>query len=258
MNVLVTTVRKELASYFFSPVAYVVAVLFYLLRGFEVDAWVRQTSALSLDVDLFTSRYIFLQSTFLMIVLVPPLLSMRCFAEERRTGSLEVLLTAPVRDVHVVLGKWLAALIFFAVLWLPTALLLWVLSWSPYLGAALPFGATFASYVGLFLLGAMLLAMGVFTSSMTDNQLLASLSGLIGGLALLTWPQVLSSRADLQQLAAESPFLRTLFEQLNVTDHLANWFTRGLIDTSQVAFYLGGTGFFLFLTVKALESRKWR
>lgn len=256
MSVITTTLKKELMSYFFSPVAYVVAVLFYLFRGFEVSALAASYGAYPREVDGFTTAYIFQASTNFMIVLVPPILTMRCFAEEKRTGSLEVLMTAPVREFEVVLGKWLAALAFFAAIWLPTALLLWVLTWPPFLAGALPLGPAVTSYLGLSLLGAMLLAVGCFTSSLTDNQLLASLSAMLFNIALLAVPG-LTDQA-FAGAARQSAFLRTLLEQVNVYDHLQNWFTRGLIDTSHVAFYVGGAAFFLFLTMKSLESRKWR
>ncbi|MEZ5965208.1 MAG: ABC transporter permease [Planctomycetota bacterium] len=256
MNVVITTLKKELMSYFFSPVAYVVAVLFYLFRGFEVSSLARSYEVFPREVDGFTTAYIFQSSTNFMIVLVPPILTMRCFAEERRTGSLEVLLTAPVREFEVVLGKWLAALLFFAAIWLPTALLLWALTWPPFLNGALPLGPAFTSYVGLTLLGAMLLAVGCFTSSLTDNQLLASLSAMLFNIALLAVPTLAGPSGA--GPTHESAFVRTLLEQVNVYDHLQNWFTRGLIDTSHLAFYAGGAAFFLFLTVKSLESRKWR
>lgn len=256
MNVIVTTLKKELMSYFYSPVAYVVAVLFYLFRGFEIAALAQSYEAFPREVDGFTTSYIYQSSTNFMIVLVPPILTMRCFAEEKRSGSLEVLLTAPVREFEIVLGKWLAAVVFFAAIWLPTALLLWILTWPPFLDSPLPVGPAFTSYVGLCLLGGMLLAVGCFTSSLTDNQLLASLSAMLFNIALLAVPGLTAQ--SLAMTVRESPFVRTLLEQVNVFDHLQNWFTRGLIDTSHIAFYVGGAAFFLFLTVKALESRQWR
>ncbi|HLU38074.1 MAG TPA: ABC transporter permease [Planctomycetota bacterium] len=256
MRVLLVTLKKELMSYFFSPVAYVIAVLFYLFRGFEISRLAWTYEQFPRAVDGFTTGYVFVASTNFMIVLVPPILTMRCFAEEKRTGSLEVLLTAPVRDVEIVLGKWLAALGLFAALWLPTALLLWVLTWPSFLNGPLPVGPAFASYVGLTMLGAMLLAVGCFTSSLTDNQLLASLSAMLFNIALLAVPNLAQQRfAD---VAEENHTVRVLLEQVNVFDHLQNWFTRGLIDTSHLVFYASGAAFFLFLTVKSLESRKWR
>jgi len=155
-----------------------------------------------------------------------------------------------------VLGKWLAATLFFAVLWLPTLLVLWVLTWSPFVGVPLPLGPVLSGYLGLFLLGALLLAVGCFCSSLTDNLLLAALSAMLFSSALLAGPMILQPL--LQSSEPNWPWVETLVEQINVYDHLNNWFSRGLIDSSQVVFYVAGTFFFLFLTVKSLESRKWR
>ena len=157
-----------------------------------------------------------------------------------------------MRDAEVVLGKWLAGLLFFAVLWLPTLPLLWILTTGHYLGQELAFGPVLAGYLGLFLLGSMLMAVGLFTSSFTDNQLLASLCAIIFNYALLQLPFLWALGDDSHYL------MRLLYEQTNVVGHLRNWFGRGLVDSSQVVFYLGGTLFFLFLTVQSLGSRKWR
>ncbi|MDP6930970.1 MAG: ABC transporter permease [Planctomycetota bacterium] len=269
MKVIWTTLKKELISYFSSPVAYVIAVLFYLYRGFEVQSVVKQVSEFQLDRDLFSTLFMFQQSSNFMVVLVPPILTMRCFAEERRTGSLEVLMTAPVRDIEVVLGKWFAALSFFMILWLPTLLLLWVLTWDSFLATELSFGPVIAGYLGMSLFGCLLLSVGCFTSSLTDNQLLASLSAMLFNIALLTGAlgQIVKDGAAeliaatewlVGDLGDEAGFLKALGDQLNVMDHLANWFGRGLVDTGQIFFYLVTTCFFLFLTVISLGSRRWR
>lgn len=256
MNVVRATLKKELMSYFFSPAAYVIAVLFYEWRGWEVWAVAEQFHAEQVDADLFSTAYLFRLSTHFMVVLVPPILTMRCFAEERRTGSLEVLLTAPVTETQIVVGKWLAATIFFAVLWMPTLLLLWVLTLPPFLGADLAFGPVLTGYLGLFLLGCLLLAVGCFASSLTDNLLLAALAAMLANIVLLYNGSLL--RPVLGELVEESTFLRSLLEQFDIPDHLGNWFGRGLVDSGQVAFYVVGTCVFLFLTVLSLWSRRWR
>ncbi len=252
MNTILATIKKELISYFFSPVAYVIAVLYYLWRGMEVTEMISLAAYEFWDKEDLTTQYMFTNSSQWMILLVPPILTMRCFAEEKRTGSLEVLMSAPVRDFEVVLGKWLAALVFFAILWLPTLPLLWILSTGHYLGQELPFGPVLAGYLGLFLLGSMLMAVGLFTSSFTDNQLLAVLCAIIFNYALLQLPNLWHAGPD------SSYFVRMLHEQTNVIDHLGNWFGRGMVDSGKVMFYVGGTLFFLFLTVMSLGSRKWR
>jgi len=256
MNVVLTTLKKELMSYFFSPVAYVIAVLFYLFRGLEISSLVHAYAANPQDADLFASDYVYQQSTHFMIVLVPAILTMRCFAEERRTGSLEMLLTAPVRDFEIVLGKWLAASAFFAILWLPTLVILWALTTPLYLATPLAFGPVLSGYLGIALVGGMLLAVGCFTSSLTDNQLLASLAAILFNVGLFAAPSMLSSVFSEQMQQHE--WIGRAIEQINVPDHLAGWFMVGLVDTSRVVLLLAGTALFLFLTTKSLESRQWR
>ncbi len=256
MNVVVTVLKKELMSYFFNPVAYVILVLFYLFRGFDVATMTKTWINYDRDIDKFPVSYLLGASMYVMVVLVPPILTMRCFAEERRSGSLEVLLTAPVRDLEVVLGKWLAASVFYAMLWLPTLVLLPVLASGSYLAAPIAYGPVLSGYLGLVLLGSLLLAVGCFTSSLTDNQLLASLAAMIFNVALLAAPGLLAG-AFRDEMQSNRRF-QLLLEQISVGDHLQNWFMSGLVDTSRITFYVAFTGLFLFLTVKSLEARQWR
>jgi ABC-2 type transport system permease protein len=265
-----TTFKRELASYLFSPVGYLVAFLLYLFRGFEVDRLVRFANAAGLDRDQFASAYLQQPSSLILLILVPAILTMRCFAEERRTGSIEVLLTAPVRDLDVVLGKWAAALCFFALLWAPALAVLIALQGEGYLGLELAAGPVASGFLGILLVGALLLAAGCFTSSLTDNQLLASLAAMLFALALLYGPTQLRA-AGVEEPALVQPegleaalaWLRTrvlqpVVAQINVVEHLQAWFFRGLLNTGQIVFYLSGTAFLLFLTTRSLEARRWR
>jgi ABC-2 type transport system permease protein len=165
-------------------------------------------------------------------------------------------MTAPVRDLEIVLGKWVAAVGYAALLWLPTLPILMLLASDPILGQDLSYGPVFSAYLGLFLLGAMLLAAGLFTSSLTDNVLLAAIIAMILNLGLILAPNML--HPQLREWFGDSYLLQVFMEQTNVFDQLSNWFGRGQVDTSKISFYLGGMAFFLFLTVRSLESRKWR
>jgi len=253
MNRLLVTFQKELFSYGTSPVSWIIAVVFYLWRGFEVYGAIGSFHYYRADQDLLPTATYGLTSTFWMVVLVPGILTMRTFAEEQRTGSLETLMTAPVRDFEVVAGKWLAATVFFALLWLPSVLVLELLQLGPFLAADLAFGPVFAAYLGMFLLSSMLLAFGVFASSLTDNVLLAALLAVLFDFGLLQGPRLL--QAQLGPLA-QNYYVRELLDKFDVMGNFASWFARGLIDTSQVVFYLGGVAFFLFLTVVSLSSRR--
>jgi ABC-2 type transport system permease protein len=246
------TFQKELLSYCVSPVSWIIAVLFYLWRGYEmqrriIGLWLEQA-----DRDLLPAATYGLTSTFWVVVFVPGVLAMRCFAEERRTGSIETLMTAPVRDGEVVIGKWAAASVFFGVLWLPSVLVLWALQLPPFLDAGLSFGPVFAAYLGMFLLSGMLLAFGCFASSLTDNVLLAAIVAVLFNFGLLTMSPLIASTIDL----SDSYYLRELLEKLDVMRNFNEWFARGLIDTSQVVFYAGGMLFFLFLTTVSLSARR--
>jgi ABC-2 type transport system permease protein len=253
MSGLRVTFGKELLSHFYSPVSYLIAVLFYLWHGALVS-YVAQIFALQrADRELFPTQCYGLQSTMFMVVLVPGILTMRCFAEERRTGSIETLMTAPVSDLGVVLGKWLAAVAFFLLLWLPTVLLLWVMTWSPFLDTSFATGPVFAAYLGMFLLSGLLLAFGCFASSLTDNLLLAAIVAILFNFALLQVPSLLRQKVGDPK---EHPLLAQLVEQLDVAGNFTQWFARGLIDTGQIWFYVGGMLFFLFLTVQTFSARR--
>lgn len=247
------TFRKELLSYCVSPVSWVIAFLFYLWRGYELRGLVEGFAYYHGDLDQFPAATYGQTSTGWMVVLVPALLTMRCFAEERRTGSIETLMTAPVTDAGVVFGKWLAAATFYGLLWLPSVLVLHILEYGPFMASDLSFGPVFAAYLGMFLLSSMLLAFGVFASSLTDNLLLSAVLAILFSYGLLTLPQQIAGQ--LGPLAQEF-YVRELLEKLDVMRNFGEWFARGLIDTSQVVFYLGGILFFLFMTTVSLSSRR--
>lgn len=256
MNRVWTTLLRELNGYFFNPVGYLIAVLLYLYRGIEISSVVARVHRAGSDVEEFAAAYVLQQSSLIMIVLVPPILTMRCFAEERRTGSLEVLMTAPVRNWEVVLGKWAAAFVFFCVLWLPTLGVLWLLAGDSFLAADLAFSPVVSGYLGLVLVGAFVLSAGCFTSSLTDNVLLASLSGILIGWGLISLPGFVTPYVD--SIATDWPLVDQLLAQVNVVAQLSQWFSRGLIDTGHCVFYVAGTAFFLFLTAQSLEARRWK
>mgnify|MGYP001293333514 CR=1 FL=1 len=243
---------KEFWSLFVSPVSWILFALLYLFRGFEVMDLLRRFARAG-DVDGFPTYYLLTASTQWMIVMVPPILTMRSFAEEKRSGSLELLMTAPVRDWEVVLAKWFATWLFYVALWAPSCfVLLWLQSM---LDVTFPIGQVFTSYTGLLLVGSMLLAVGVFTSSLTDNQLLASLSSILFAVALLWVPTSFAGRTT---TTIDSSFGRMFLDQANVVAHWQYWFFRGLVDSGHVVFYVSATALFLFLTARVVESRKWR
>ena len=236
---------REIESLFFSPLAYIVLTIFLVLNGFSFyyaleasNGVVDDTIALFLgDSPLF----------WLCMVVVPPLVTMRLVAEERRTGQLEVLLTAPVRDGEVILAKFLGALVFQAFLWAPT--LLYIAIIRNY-GALPDPGQLLSSYLGIGCVTALLTALGLLFSTLTNNQIVAAVASLTCNLLLLMVP--------LMGGAVGFANLEPLLEHVSVTRHFGSTFSRGILDSATVVFYVASTGGLLVIASRSLELRRWR
>lgn len=227
---------RELQAYFVSPIAYVVTAAFLLISGYLF-------AAILLLSQEATLRYLFGNLTTILLF-VAPLLTMRLLAEEQRSGTLELLLTSPVQDWEVVLGKWLASLGLFAGILLLTGyypLILWRYGnpdWGPVL----------TGYGGVLLLGGTLLALGTLTSALTSNQIVAAVLGV--GLAVLAW--LIDA---LSQFAG--PPISGVFTYLSLSTHFFD-FLRGIVDTKDVVYYVSVIVVALFLATRVLETRRWR
>jgi len=173
-----------------------------------------------------------------------PAVTMRLISEEKRSGTIEVLLTLPVRDYEIILGKFLAGLILIVVAVILTFIYVLILSGI----GDFDYGSVVSGYIGLILLGAAYLSIGVFTSSLTENQIVAFITGFVIIFALFMLDKVLVFMPTL---------LASFFEYLSVSYHFSN-ISRGVIDSRDLIYYLSLIFFFLFLAVRALESRKWR
>lgn len=313
-------VKRELGAYFFSPIAYVVLIVFLGVTGRLFYLTLEQLTTTGPRGAEYPMRFFFGNQWFWLIYLViPPLLTMRLFAEERNSGTLEMLMTAPLRDWQIVLSKYVACFAFYAFLWLPTLAYLpvlvdwqldkvqWVmttysllfvgglgavvvalLSGLLHLGrgarilglllflggvgcavvggvmhfrhdsqklftltSAIDPGPVATTYLGLALAGAMFLALGLLVSSLVRSQLVAFLIAL--GLSLVFvvagfW------RPDLEPGTTRHQVV-TFF---SVPEHFSRDFNRGVIDTRHVVLYVSVAILCLFLTVRSLESRRWR
>jgi ABC-2 type transport system permease protein len=240
-----TIARREIGSFFYSPIAYVALTLFLLATGFffQSDFEPGQPAGM---------RNVFDWMVWLLVFIIP-VLSMGLLAQEWATGTVETLFTAPIGETDVVIGKFLGAFGFFCLLLVPTlfyVLLLW-LSTGGQGGAHVDLGPIFAGYVGLLLVGAMFIAIGLFCSSLTRSQVVAAVSA-VAILALIT----IAPWALEKQASQLSEFWRKASEQ-GVYDRYAD-FSKGFIDTAHVVFFLAVTAVFLFLTVKVVESRRWK
>jgi ABC-2 type transport system permease protein len=173
-----------------------------------------------------------------------PMLTMRLFAEETRSGTIELLLTYPVRDGEVLAGKYLASLALFALLLALTLLYPGLVAYF----TRVEWGPIFTGYLGLLLTGAVFLAVGVLVSSMTENQIVAGFGtfGILLAFWIVGWGAEFAGGA-----------LRGVLQYLSIGDHL-DGFTRGLIDTKDLVYYVSGVVLALFLTLRSLDSKRWK
>jgi ABC-2 type transport system permease protein len=254
MRPLLALIRREFTGYFLSPVGFVTLVFFLLATGLLFASAVADLTRTGSQGVEYPFAVLFGDNTFWFVfTFIPPLLTMRLLAEERGTGTLEALLTAPIRDWQVVAGKYAGAVLFFHVLLLPTVLYLPVLlnfDWS-----ARTFGIdpayAWVAYLGVILAGKMFLAIGLFVSSLVKNQLVAAMIALIACLVFAA-PTFALDHLDANGWAAKAARF------LSVPDHFRRDFTHGVIDTRHVVLYLSVTAGCLFLTVRSLEARRLR
>ena len=228
--------RRELYAYFVSPIAYLVAAAFLLLSGlfFVVGAARWQDATLQ---PMFGSLSI-------VLIFLAPVLTMRLLSREQDQGTIELLLTAPVRDWEVVTGKFLSSLIYYAGTLALTGLYIPVLV----LYGHPDLGTIGSGYLGLVLLGGALLALGVLSSSLTGNQIVAAVIGIVAsvGLWLLDLLGSLFG-GGVQQLIG---YLTPSGHYYNLID--------GIVDTRDLIYYLSATFLFLFLASRVIEARRWR
>lgn len=239
MKNVVAIMQRELLSLFCSPIGYIVMAGFLLITGISVymtDSFAPGKPA--------TLRDVFFWTPWVLTVVVPAI-SMRAISEEYRSGTIETLMTAPLSDLQMVLGKYLASLVFYLIMLAPT--LIYVVLMEVYGNPDL--GAMLSAYIGLVLVGVAFTAFGIFASSLTSNQVIAWFLGWVPLLLLACLAYFLVGRV--------SGVLRQIFQQVNIFNRFSE-FSRGLVSTDGVVFFLAVAGFFLFLTVKVVESRRWR
>ncbi|MCK5377274.1 MAG: ABC transporter permease, partial [Acidobacteria bacterium] len=234
-------------SYFSSPLAYIVMTAFLLMQGYIfylIVSFLNNPSTQAMTpLRLFFGGTIFF---WLFLLFVVPVITMRLLAEERRSGTLEVLLTSPVTEGQVVVGKFLAAMIFYIALWLPTSIYVLVLGRH----SEIDLGPVFAGYLGVLLLGFLFLAVGTFASTLTDNQLIAA---IIAFAAMV----VLFSIGLVEQLLISSSAFKAALGYMNLWTQMDD-FAKGIVDTRHVVYQLSVGILFLVLAAKSLEVKKWR
>jgi ABC-2 type transport system permease protein len=260
MRNLYAIYRKEMTHYFVSPIAYIIIGLFLLITGFFftnlVNLLIQQSFEMTMqsarfgtpfqmDVPSAVLRNFFAVLGSLLLFLLP-MLTMGVYSEERKRGTMELLMTSPITDAQIVLGKFLASLSLFSLMILPTAC--YQVFLFLYSDPRPPWRLILVGYLGVLLLGSVLLAIGSFISSLTENQLIAAV--LTFGTFLMLWV------IDIGGRGAETVSGQVL-QYLSVIRHYDD-FTRGVIDTSSLIFYSSWIVLGIFLTMRAVDFMRWR
>lgn len=251
---IATIAGKELRGYFASPMAWVTLGLFAVLFGYFYNVTLVYFIQSSMQASQFGAPAPanvntgmigpLLNNASVLMLFLLPMVTMRTYSEEKRSGTMELLLTAPITDPQIILGKFLGAIGLYAALLAVTVL---------YVGALFFFGhpeirTLVSGYIGLFLLGSCFIALGLFISSTTPNLMVAGAATFVVSLMfwIVSWfsSYTSSTTAD-------------ILNYLSLTEHLSD-FAKGVIDTKHVVYYLSFIGFSLFLTLKSVDSERWR
>ncbi len=230
-----TIYRKELKSFFYSPVAYIIMVVFLIITGWFFTS------------NLFVMRLVSMRGVFdvipFILLFFIPAITMRSFSEEKKSGTIELLLTKPVTDMEIVVGKFISNVVLTALTILPTVV--YVVSLS-FLGR-LDIGAIITAYIGVILMCSIYISIGLFASSLTENQVVAFIISFLMIFALFMLNKVLMFMPT---------FLVTILEYISSDYHFLS-ISRGVLDTRTLIYYFSGILIFLFLTKTSLEKRKW-
>jgi len=228
---------KEIQVYFSNPTAYIVGMMFLALSGFFFARDLNDPFPQASLVNFFDGATI-------ILILIAPALTMRLMAEEQKLGTIELLLTSPVRDWEVIIGKYVASFVFL----IATVALTLYYTILLYVFASPDPGPIYAGYLGLALYGGAALAIGLLCSTLASNQIVAAVVAM--GILLVMF---------FADLAADNigGTASTIISEISIRSHFED-FARGIIDTKHVVYYLSVIAFFLFMSVRALESRRWR
>ena len=250
MKIFWVLTRRELASFFCSINGYVIIAAVTLLIGLS---FVVLMTNLGSDpspmpvTEMFYRTYFF----WLIVLLATPALTMRLFALEKYSGTFETLMTTPVSDLQVVAAKFASALVFYTVMWLPMLACLFIVRHFTNQPGSLDAGTVGGMYLGVFLVGCLFLSLGCFASAVSQSQMAAAMISFVLGVSLFSLGFLAKSIPVTAQWQAQALSYFNLFDQMN---DLA----RGVLDTRTVLFYVSASLFFLFLTLRVVESRRWK
>jgi len=250
MKVFLTLLRRELAAFFFSVTGYVIIAAVTLLIGSSFVMLIKNLGSDPFPMPV-TELFFNSQLFWIVVILVAPVITMRLFALEKASGTFETLMTTPVSDLQVVAAKFTAAAIFYMVAWLPMLACLFIVRHFTSQSGALDAGTVGGMYLGIFLAGGLFLSLGCFASSISQSQMAAAMISLVLGVSLFSLGYLAKQIPVTAQWQMQALSYFGLFDQMND-------FARGVVDTRTVIFYVTTTFFFLFLTLRVVESRRWK
>ncbi|MBM3803152.1 MAG: ABC transporter permease [Acidimicrobiia bacterium] len=261
MKNILAVLQKELKTFFVSPIAYVVLTVFLIIAGYFfyniVTIFIERSMMAmmqsqqfggpppAMDVPALVTRN-FSGVTSTVILFMLPMITMASFADEKRRGTMELLLTSPITNLQVILGKFLASLTFFAVMLLPT--MIYYTFVFVYSSPKMTLGPVLSSYLGLLLLGGSLISLGLFISTLTENQIVAA--SITFGAFLILWVIDLAARGG-------GTVAQEIVSYLSILNHFED-FSKGVIDTASLVVYGSFIFLGLFLTYRSIDSLRWR
>ncbi|HZT22317.1 MAG TPA: ABC transporter permease [Verrucomicrobiae bacterium] len=250
MKIFLTLLRRELAAFFLSVTGYIIIAAAAFLIGLSFITLMKGlgSDASPLPVtELFYETYFF----WLIVLLAAPVITMRLFALEKSAGTLETLMTAPVGDLPVVAAKFGAALIFYLVMWLPLLACLFIVRHFTN-QTRLDAGTVGGMFLGIFLVGSLFLALGCFASALTRSQMAAAMIAFVLGVSVFALGFLARAVP-----AGASEWQSQVIAYFNLFDQMDD-FARGAVDTRAIIFYVSTALVFLFLTLRVIESRRWK
>lgn len=250
MSMFMTLLRRELGAIFLSISGYVIIASVTLLNSLSFVVLMTNLGSepsLMPVTEMFYRTYFF----WLVVLLAAPVITMRLFALEKASGTFETLMTTPVSDLQVVAAKFAAAIIFYMLAWLPMIACLLVVRHFTNQPGALDTGTVGGMYLGIFLVGCLFLSLGCFASAISRSQMAAAMISFVLGVTLFSLGFLAEALPATAQWQSQALSYFGLFEQMHD-------FARGVVDTRTVIFYVSVTFFFLFLTLRVVESQRWK